>query len=1423
MEQKQMGCFRNKNIIRLFFIIFFIIFLSCNDNKKYENTAGNVDLDGDGKIDAEFLDTHASNHSVGGNDSVFPDDPGANRYLYWNDTLNALQWATGGSGSSVILDLDDDGSNESTSLGEIAVSNDTNSIFTESFDDKLLIDVSQNWPTADNATTAITATTANSGDSATAFFSSGTLEHEIGGLEANVSGYNGLLKISGGTTSEVPLSSYMQSLLDDGNESELKASINLEIGTDVQAYDVNLTTYAGITPSADVQTMLGSADNATIVSNIGAESHTSNDIDPDRLNGDSVNDDKIDAGLIADLSATYESHSSNDIDPDRLNGDTVDDNLIDDAIISTILTLETINGTPLITNGARFGTDGTDYLIDNTSNGSGSATLYIGNESILASGDIDVSVQAYDANLTTYGGITPSADVQTMLGSVDNAAIRTNIAAESNASNNFDPDRLQNDTVDNDLIDASIIDSTIARDSELPTQASLSVDDLITLSGVAEGSINLGNFSGSTISDSATIKSGMQELETALESVPGAHDPVTLATDADVLLELSTQQITLDSQSQNYIFAGPSSGSGDPTFRLLVNGDMPTSIDPDKLTGDTVDDDKVDAGLIADLSGTYELNNSNTIDPDRLNGDTVDDNLIDDAIINTILTLETISGTPVVTNGMRFGTDDTDYIIDDASNGGSSATLYIGNESILASGDIDVSVQAYDANLTTYAGITPSTAIQTMLGSANNATILNNIGAESHTSNDIDPDRLNGDSVDDDKIALSLIADIDTTYQTILTNEAGLYSALSDVSQFYQPGDLIRTEAGNTPTALSNDGEINVDTDDEQLKVRIGGATKTFDFSGDSADYVLKSDGSGNFTLSAMSGGGGGTANILDLSDDGSNESTDLVEIATTGDTNSIFTEPAADKLLIAVGNNWPTADTANSGDSATAFFSSGTLEHEVGGLEADVSAYNGLVKITSGSTSSVSISAYGESLIGLADEATLKSTVNLEIGTDVQAYDANLTTYAGITPSANVQTMLGSADNAAIVSNIGAESHTSNDIDPDRLAGDTVDDNLIDDVIIASTIARDSELPTQASLHIDSLITLSGVGDDSTNLGSFTGVTISDNGTIKAGMQELETALEGIGGDITSILDDTSGAVYALYQSENAFSDGDTTPSVQDHLNFITANTSSTTISDFDDGANGQIINVFINDSNTTIDFTSSGIEGIEEDYIAQNGEVLTFIYAATDSQWHVVRSPDAIETITSSGIVVNNAGTPQVVSIDGADLAVATNGNGTTGDPTITVTSATNADVNLGTSTTTAITPDALAGSMLGTFFITLQMTDPSDLLTVADGKIYWTVPTSIGALGLNLVSVFGAVYTVSSSNDPTFQVYNVTDSHDLLSTALIIDANEYNSSTASTAAVINTSYDDIATGDIIRIDCDVAGTGTYGGEVTLGFRLP
>ena len=60
--------------------------------------------------------------------------------------------------------------------------------------------------------------------------------------------------------------------------------------------------------------------------------------------------------------------------------------------------------------------------------------------------------------------------------------------------------------------------------------------------------------------------------------------------------------------------------------------------------------------------------------------------------------------------------------------------------------------------------------------------------------------------------------------------------------------------------------------------------------------------------------------------------------------------------------------------------------------------------------------------------------------------------------------------------------------------------------------------------------------------------------------------------------------SIQTPYGEEILFSDGDTTPDVDGWGAFRTANTSATTITNFDNGFIGQVLRVRINDSNTTI-----------------------------------------------------------------------------------------------------------------------------------------------------------------------------------------------------------------------------------------------
>lgn len=153
-----------------------------------------------------------------------------------------------------------------------------------------------------------------------------------------------------------------------------------------------------------------------------------------------------------------------------------------------------------------------------------------------------------------------------------------------------------------------------------------------------------------------------------------------------------------------------------------------------------------------------------------------------------------------------------------------------------------------------------------------------------------------------------------------------------------------------------------------------------------------------------------------------------------------------------------------------------------------------------------------------------------------------------------------------------------------------------------------------------------------------------------------------------------------------------------------------------------------------------------------------------------------------------------------------------------------ATAAETTTGTDATRAVTPDGLAGSDYGKRIIQIAVSDPNgSAITTGDGKAYVRINTALN--GYNLVAAAASVTTVSSSGTPTIQLRRVRSGTpvDMLSTRITIDANESDSSTAATAAVINTSNDDVSTADFIHVDIDVAGTGTKGLNVEMTFQLP
>lgn len=153
-----------------------------------------------------------------------------------------------------------------------------------------------------------------------------------------------------------------------------------------------------------------------------------------------------------------------------------------------------------------------------------------------------------------------------------------------------------------------------------------------------------------------------------------------------------------------------------------------------------------------------------------------------------------------------------------------------------------------------------------------------------------------------------------------------------------------------------------------------------------------------------------------------------------------------------------------------------------------------------------------------------------------------------------------------------------------------------------------------------------------------------------------------------------------------------------------------------------------------------------------------------------------------------------------------------------------ATTAEVDTGTDTGRTITPDALAGSYAGTKSVQVYLIEKATALTVTDevGDWVFEVPDSMD--GMNLVGVVATVRTAGTTGTQDFQVHNITQAADMLSTKVTIDSTETSSRTAATAAVIDTANDDVAAGDLIRIDSDaIQTTPAQGLHVTLEFRLP
>lgn len=161
-----------------------------------------------------------------------------------------------------------------------------------------------------------------------------------------------------------------------------------------------------------------------------------------------------------------------------------------------------------------------NYLPDSPDDQEGQAIVTYNGSAMVKIGDVDwnfadgINIAAgYTAG---SGDVTASDSVQSALEKIDG----NNDAQDSllgTAQGDTDLGVFSGATIaDNETVKGALQDLETAHE-----EVDQNVDDLITLSGVAENSQDLGTFTGAVISDNSTVKNALQELETKDENQDG--------------------------------------------------------------------------------------------------------------------------------------------------------------------------------------------------------------------------------------------------------------------------------------------------------------------------------------------------------------------------------------------------------------------------------------------------------------------------------------------------------------------------------------------------------------------------------------------------------------------------------------------------------------------------------------------------------------------------------------------------------------------------------------------------------------------------------------------------------------------------------------------------------------------------------------
>ena len=133
--------------------------------------------------------------------------------------------------------------------------------------------------------------------------------------------------------------------------------------------------------------------------------------------------------------------------------------------------------------------------------------------------------------------------------------------------------------------------------SAVVSEVDANVDDLISLTGIAENTTGLGTFTGSTISDGSTIKDALQDLETAAEAAASGSAV------AD-----RTKTVTGDADTTHYLTFVADDNSTATAETVFTDGGITYNPSSNLLTVGTLDVTSPKIGGVAVTSTAAELN-----------------------------------------------------------------------------------------------------------------------------------------------------------------------------------------------------------------------------------------------------------------------------------------------------------------------------------------------------------------------------------------------------------------------------------------------------------------------------------------------------------------------------------------------------------------------------------------------------------------------------------------------------------------------------------------------------------------------------------------------------------------------------------------------------------------------------------------------